>query len=131
MKFLEVNNSFNLAEFINISGVSHWVGLPNVGKSTIMKALSAYLCYNNMIEGKIVLIMKDNPEVNDTLREFEKFDFVKAAPMLGTQYETYIQNEIERCTNEDENILESIMENNILSYYSNACRLKSLLDIRQ
>lgn len=128
MHFLCVRDKFKISDVIHISGLAHWVGLPNVGKSTVMKALSAYLCHKELTNGPIVLVMKDNNEVNSTVRELKELGDFNVIPLLGSDIHKHITKELESSSNPEESIFDSVKNNEIFDLYSNACKLNALID---
>lgn len=107
---------------IKIKDINHWIGLPNVGKTTIMNILSAYLSIRKNL--KVAMILRENSDVSSSVDTLIKCG-VKAVPFIGiTSQEDHFKKRF--------NALGDVYEaatDNVLPFYSNDCQIKSILEL--
>ena len=110
------------SDIVTIQDVNHWIGLPNVGKTTVMNILAAYLVKKYNL--KVGLVLRENSDVDAAVDTLIKCD-IKAVPFIGFSYqEDHLKRRVNKVSSVDD-----ISTDNVVPYYLNNCRLKAMLDL--
>lgn len=111
----------NNTDEISIKNENHWIGLPNVGKTTIMTILAGFLA---KVKGlKTTLVLRENVDVDNVADSLIKCG-VKAQPFVGGNLDKYFESRFSKLNDE-----EDIFDDNILPFYEDSCMIKNILDL--
>lgn len=120
MRFYDTSINENVDK-ISIDNISHWIGLPNVGKTTIMTILAGFLAKEKGL--KTTLVLRENVDVDNVANSLINCG-VRAQPFVGSDLDKYFESRFSRLDD-----VEDILEDNILPFYENSCVLKDILDL--
>lgn len=119
IKFFDTFENKNVSS-ISIKDINHWIGLPNVGKTTIMTILAGYLSNKGM---KVGLVLRDNSDVDGVTDSLIKCG-VKALPFIGNELDNYFKNRLSKLDS-----VEDMINDNVIEFYEDTCILKDSLDL--
>lgn len=121
INFFDVASELNIKK-IKINDINHWIGLPNVGKTTLMTILAAFLKEKYSL--KTAIILRENNDVDSIASSLQKCGY-KAVPFIGLSNQ---RGHFKRRLNSLKQV-EDIREDNVLPFYSSSCKMKSILDL--
>lgn len=124
LEFIKFSNKACKISKSSIQGTQNWVGLLNVGKTTLMKVIA----FNNFHKDlTTTLVLKDNVEIYETVDLFNKLG-IEAIPLTSDVNRNKIFKDVVTSKINDSQDIADIFNNKSFEYLSQNCPLKEFLD---
>ncbi|OOP73197.1 hypothetical protein [Clostridium beijerinckii] len=124
LEFIKYSNKAFKVNKLNIHDTQNWVGLLNVGKTTLMKVIA----FNNFQKNiTSTLVLKDNVEIYETVDLFNRLG-INAIPLTSDANRKKIFKDVVTSKINNSQDIANIFNNKSFEHLSQNCPLKEYLD---